>query len=205
MEFWLSYNNREETFRLPVPPPDFTVTEGNNINVVNITDVGEISIIGKRKLSTIEITSFFPAQQYSFCQYSGFPAPYECVKIIQRWKESGRPIRLIITDTNVNLALCIETFTYGEKDGTGDVHFTLSLREYRFLDMQNSTVNSLQDTQSRPVEREEPPKTYTVADGDSLWAIAKRFYGDGSKLSGIASQNGITDPGLIYPGQVIVL
>ena len=49
-------------------------------------------------------------------------------------------------------------------------------------------------------------QSYTVKSGDTLWALAKYYYGDGSKYSLIASANKeITNPNLIYPGQVIVI
>ncbi len=48
-------------------------------------------------------------------------------------------------------------------------------------------------------------RTYTVEPGDSLWAIAERFYGDGSKFQAIADASGIPDPDLIQPGQVLTI
>jgi hypothetical protein len=49
------------------------------------------------------------------------------------------------------------------------------------------------------------PRTYTVISGDTLWAIAERFYGDGSKYQEIANASGISNPDLIYPGQVLTI
>jgi len=49
------------------------------------------------------------------------------------------------------------------------------------------------------------PRTYTVASGDTLWAISERFYGDGSKYQVIADASGISNPDLIYPGQVLTI
>lgn len=49
------------------------------------------------------------------------------------------------------------------------------------------------------------PRTYTVVSGDSMWAIAERFYGDGSKYQVIADASGVTDPDLIHPGQVLTI
>ena len=48
-------------------------------------------------------------------------------------------------------------------------------------------------------------KTYTVESGDTLWAIAERFYGDGSKYQVIADASGIPNPDLIQPGQVLTI
>ena len=46
---------------------------------------------------------------------------------------------------------------------------------------------------------------YTIAKGDSLWKIAEKFYGNGSKYTGIFEENRevIKDPDLIFPGQKI--
>lgn len=44
---------------------------------------------------------------------------------------------------------------------------------------------------------------YTVQSGDTLWGIAERIYGNGSRYTELAEKNGIEDPALIYPGQVI--
>jgi hypothetical protein len=49
------------------------------------------------------------------------------------------------------------------------------------------------------------PRTYTVVSGDTLWAIAERFYGDGNKYPQIAQASGIANPDLIHPGQVVTI
>ena len=49
------------------------------------------------------------------------------------------------------------------------------------------------------------PRTYTVVSGDTLWAIAERFYGDGSKYQRIADASGVANPDLIHPGQVLTI
>lgn len=58
----------------------------------------------------------------------------------------------------------------------------------------------------RPVETPPPQaSSYTVVRGDSLWAICKRVYGDSSLAYKLATANGIKNPNLIYPGQVLTL
>jgi LysM repeat protein len=52
---------------------------------------------------------------------------------------------------------------------------------------------------------EPSPRTYTVASGDTLWAISERFYGDGGKYQVIADASGISNPDLIQPGQVLTI
>ena len=47
--------------------------------------------------------------------------------------------------------------------------------------------------------------SYTVVQGDSLWHIAVRAYGDGYKWVEIAQENNLENPDLIHPGNVFVL
>jgi nucleoid-associated protein YgaU len=44
-----------------------------------------------------------------------------------------------------------------------------------------------------------------VESGDTLWAIAERFYGDGNKYQIIADASGISNPDLIHPGEVLTI
>ncbi|WP_206155532.1 LysM peptidoglycan-binding domain-containing protein [Caldanaerobacter subterraneus] len=207
MEFWLTFNNGQEKLRLPVPPSEFEISQGNINTVVNINDIGEINLIGKGKLATITISSFFPAQEYDFCDYTGFPKPYECVAMIEKWRNSGRPIRFIITETLINLACAIENFSYGEKDGSGDVYFTLELKEYRFVNVQQAALE--QKGYSMPATKREItktiPNTYIVKKNDTLWMIAKKLTGKGENWTIIAKKNNIKDPKKIYPGMKLVI
>lgn len=49
------------------------------------------------------------------------------------------------------------------------------------------------------------PRFHTVAKGDTLWAVATKEYGNGSKYTVIFEANKpmLSDPDKIYPGQVL--
>jgi len=49
------------------------------------------------------------------------------------------------------------------------------------------------------------PQTYTVQRGDTLSAIAKRFYSHADEYRRIAAANNIANPDLIHPGQQLVI
>lgn len=60
--------------------------------------------------------------------------------------------------------------------------------------------------QAAPAAPAEPAaRKYTVVAGDTLWAIAERFYGDGNKYPQIAQASGIANPDLIHPGQELTI
>ncbi|QKT08538.1 LysM peptidoglycan-binding domain-containing protein [Gordonia sp. X0973] len=69
----------------------------------------------------------------------------------------------------------------------------------------SKTVTDAPVAQAASNEAPAPAKTYTVVEGDTLWAIAERFLGDGNKYPELASLNGIANPDLINVGQVIKL
>ena len=131
VEFWLIQGN--EKLQLPVPPPKYAIKRSQNNSTVIVEGLGEVSFIGKPKLAEIPlIESFFPKRVYSFCQYKTFPTPKECTDTIEKWMTSGKPIRYLVTGA-INTECTIEDFEYGERDGTGDVYFTLNLKEYKII------------------------------------------------------------------------
>ena len=131
MEFWLMQGS--ETLRLPVPPPNYSLRKSLNNSTVIVEGLGEVSFIGKPKLAEIpSLESFFPNRVYSFCQYKNFPEPKECTDLIIKWMASGQPIRYIVPGA-INTECTIESFEFGVRDGTGDVYFSLTLKEYRTI------------------------------------------------------------------------
>ncbi len=124
--------------RLPVNPFEWEDQAEHHTENFQTLEIGEVKAIGRRKLHKMTLESFFPAQEYAFCTYRDFPQPSVCVQTILRWKDANRPIRLIITGTDINRAYSIEKFSYGKKDGTEDVYYTLELEEYRYLNVPRS-------------------------------------------------------------------
>ena len=48
-------------------------------------------------------------------------------------------------------------------------------------------------------------ESYQVAKGDSLWQVAVRAYGDGYRWTDIAEANDLENPGLIHPGNTLIV
>lgn len=70
-------------------------------------------------------------------------------------------------------------------------------------------VLGISEVQADELEVEEPSEAkveyYIIEKGDTLWAVAKQFLGDGNRYPEIfeANREVIKDPDLIYPGQKI--
>lgn len=148
-----------ESVDFPVSPPNFEVTNPYNNTSVNINNLGDINMLGKRGLSALKFSSFFPNQQYTFVQTLSLASPYDYVSQIKKMAESGSPCTISISGTDVSLPVSIDEFTYKEQDGTGDVYFTLSLREYRYVLPDSATTNDVTDLKSRVSQTTEVKQT----------------------------------------------
>lgn len=209
MEIWLTQDDSE--LRFPVNPPEYELASTINNTVVNVNSIGEINLLGKRNLKTISLASLFPNHEYDFCQYTGFPKPKECVKRIEKIKNNG-VLRLKMTGTPVNMNCTIESFTWGENDGTKDINFTIELKEYRKIEIiskKNLTINKSTKTISKlstkRTTKTVKSTTYTVKKNDTLCTIAKKLTGSSSNYIAIANQNNISNPNKIYVGQKLVI
>lgn len=90
-------------------------------------------------------------------------------------------------------ALGVETVQAGE----------LTVAEQASEEMLDGDMNANDADQ---VIQQSPDVTYyEIQKGDSLWKIADKFYGDGTKHTKIFADNRevIKDPDLIFPGQKI--
>lgn len=210
MEIYLGTD--DDKIRFPVVPSSIGVNRSNNIDTESVLKLGEVPIFNGTSLKTIELTSFFPNQEYSFCDYVGFMKPYEFSEKIQKWMYEGKPLRIIVTDSPTNMQCLIQQFDTVEQDGTRDLYFTLNLLEYRPIEVpnlsnsnqsNNSNSNSTNNSQntSRPNNKtntnsSNQQKSYKVVKGDSLWDIAQKHYGNGSLYPKIKEANKAKYPSL---------
>lgn len=193
---------RVREFTLPIPPKSIMVKTGVDNEVVKLLNKGELAIKGKKKLDSITIKSFFPAQKYSYSR-SDYIVPYQLVKQFRMWQfDETKPIYVTFEGTDIKeQSFLINSFSYGHKDSTGDVHFTLELVEYVNLNINKRDTSKLQENNTK--NSENGSTVYTVVAGDTLWKIAKRFTGKGENWSSIADKNGIKDPKLLQIGTVL--
>ncbi|PAK52905.1 LysM peptidoglycan-binding domain-containing protein [Paenibacillus sp. 7541] len=214
---FLSFNNQEEVFRFPVNPERIEVKEGGNGKGYTIVGLGEINTILYPKLTEISFKSFFPGRMYPFVHTDELLPPIDYINTIKGWMETRRPVRLVVTglvpDTAqaaggtqadgtktfaLNMAASIESFDWNTMSGSPeDVEFSITLKRYRFYGAKKVVpVKNAQPaaakTNSRPDDRQKPA-TYTVVKGDTLWSIAQKLLGSGSRHTEIQKLNGIKD------------
>ncbi|MCK3753342.1 LysM peptidoglycan-binding domain-containing protein [Clostridioides difficile] len=189
---WIRQAN--DTFRFPVFPSSFEINSKAIVNTSNVLKTGEIAVFGGVGLRTTEISGFFPRNEASYCDYTSFPSPYDCVNKIQRWMNEGFILRFTITETNINFECIITDFQYEEKDCTGDVYFTLSLKEYKRIQIPsvNSSDGKITSVKDVPITKgfeTKKQRTHKVVKGDNLWSLSQKYYGNGDLYEKIVKAN----------------
>jgi nucleoid-associated protein YgaU len=136
--------------------------------------------------------------------------------MIDDWRNTGQPLRIIITDSNqgvdINMEVLVESFDKGMKGGSeGDVYYSITLKRYKRINVQEadsiykptitrSTPPGLQqqiamdstskiNTTGSKTTAISPETTHTVRDGETLWDIAKKYYGLGADWQKVYKAN----------------
>ena len=202
MEMYLKKDDKD-IFRFPILPSAINVQDYAITNDSNITGLGDVTVFGGKGLRTIEISSFFPnpKRKYKFVNYNDYPKQYDCVSKIKKWMDKGEVLRFIVTGTEINFQVRITDFEYSEQDGTRDVYFTINLKEYRKIKISSTTpkkkkTDNKDRTDTKETDNKPKQKTYTVKSGDTLYDIAKKYYGKGSDYKKIIEKNKSKYPSL---------
>ncbi len=211
MIYKISFENLRDSLILPVNPPEPVISGGGtSFTDLQVIKGGERTVIGNSMLRSVSFSSFFPRDyDSSYCVRRNIPDPWEAVSKINEWRDSDKPVKLLITDTDINMYATIRKFDFREKGGEpGDVYYDIEFKEYRFIRIREVVQQAPKvEQQSDRPETAATANTYTVAKGDCLWNIAKKFYGSGAQYTKIFNANNppIKNANLIYPGQVLTI
>lgn len=207
----------DQEIEFPVLPEKLDVKSNGKNDRVNVLGLGEVLILRKKGLREVSFESLFPAQDAPFVT-GGIIPPIDAVRAIQAARDAREPVRFLIagTDLDVNVQMGVESFSYDERFGEiGDIYFTIKLSEWKNYAAKKIVLPEPEAEPEATVEEvragePEAPKSasYTVKSGDSLWAVAKRVYGNGARWKDIYNANKSvigSNPNLIYPGQVFTI
>ena len=231
----MSYNCYLFGELMPEVPGKLTVKIKGKNKTLDLLNEGEINFLKKPGLTDITLTLCFPmfadkGPEYYFSLIEKAIVNKKPTQFIMtRTAPNGR----LLFDTNMKVS--VENYTITEDATKGfDPSVELSLKQYRDYSTKVVTIspvvegtseivaaksdnasqvkqNSTSQPQSATVTKERDTstapkaKTHTVRSGDTLWALAVKYLGDGSKYTEIydANKDKISDPNLIYVGQIL--
>ena len=179
------------TLQLPVLPSEFSIQTSHHLEEVNIQETGSVLLVGKRNGDSVTINSIFPAQEYPF-MHGKFRKPYNICSDIRRWEDNGTVLQLQITGAGYGNSVVIESFSYGESDGTGDVTYSIVFKEYRQLSTARVSKNMKQ-------------QEYVCQKGDTFYSVARMFTGNSANAEAIARMNGMKVSAKLKKGKRIIV
>ncbi|MCI6172092.1 MAG: hypothetical protein MR665_07840 [Selenomonas bovis] len=135
---------------IPITPASFECAVSNQNGKISIENAGEYNMMGKTGLKSVSLSSFFPAHDYNFAAAGSSTDPYSYVETLEEWRTGGYPLSLSITGTPIAFPCLVESFKYGEQDGTGDVYYTLELKEYREIVKTTDAADEKTGLKQRP-------------------------------------------------------
>ncbi len=152
--------------------------------------------------------------------------PNECVKILKGFMKDETVLNLIVTETWINEDVTISSFSPRPIGAYGNIEYSISFSQKKPLRIYTTNemniANFVRKTRPRNDSGGAPGggnSTYTVVSGDTLWDIAAKTLGSGSKWTQIHDANSGTieewanghgmensDHGhWIWPGEVLTI
>lgn len=199
-----------KSYRLPSNPENITRTDKTQVEQYRVLNGKEIPVPAGKKLAEYSFEAEFPCTERTYTN-GGFCDAATWEKTLHMWMENGTVIRFIAARDNgedVNMQVLITQVKAVEKAGEeGDKYLTLSILEFTAPQIRYVEAQRIRTSKDKRNPAASEGKTYTVKIGDSLWAIARKFYGDGKQYPKILQANSskIKNPNLIYPGQVFTI
>lgn len=185
-------SSNSEKFIVPVTPLNYEIKTAQNNETIDILDFGEAMLFGNAKLKRLSFSGFFPHPKHDYPFIMGdVKTPIECVELLTKWKEAKKPIRVIITDSPVNLMMGLREFTYREQDGTRDIYYKLSFVEYKELNTPSANNDKqIDETTGLKQRTDEPENPESWVDkADDILDASKKVYGDYSHWRNIVQSN----------------
>lgn len=214
MDIYLLASDGTE-LHLPVNPGEIQVETAKKTETVTIITLGEIEIPVGDQPAGVSFSSFLPRDyDPGYCRYADIPNPEDALAKLLAWQEAGQPVRLLITDSPINMLVIVAKVNYKYAGGEpGDIYYDLTFRQWREIKVRSVTVATAATPAPAPAGTTRPdtkpvPKVYVVRSGDTLYKIAKAELGDGSRWRQIYDGNKDTigpDPNLVRVGLKLVM
>ena len=122
-------------------------------------------------------------------------SPTQCVKILTDFMLNGTVLTLIVTDTWINVDVTISSFQPRPVGAYGNIEYSITFIQKKSLKIYTTDELKIAKFVKKTVPRNDSSanssggSAYTVVSGDTLWGIASKKLGSGSKWTAIYDAN----------------
>lgn len=220
---WFKY--KKKLYMLPVNPEEIETTSTMAIEKYEVLKLGQIAVPANMELKEYSFEVELPGQVYPYVDIAEdkFKAASYYLDKFEEWRKKLIPVKFVAArsiDGNINLedsintSVLIEELTITEKAGEeGDKYAKFKLLEYADCNAKSAKeiakvtyLSGAKYKKKKIVATSKVSKKSTgyhiVRSGESLWTIAKKYYGNGAKANIIynANKSIIKNPGLLKTG-----
>lgn len=215
----MAYEVYIDDMLLPIPPQKIPIKYPGQNKTATLINGEEINLIRPPGLAEISIDIILPQMNYPCAVWDGSVDNAEdFVSRLQELKESRETFEFIVIrdsfDTNMDVTLEDYKVSDDVKEGL-DLVVSITMKEARNYGTKIMNFAIIPDqpvpaaAEPEPERAEQPPASgsYTVVKGDCLSKIAQKQLGNANRWREIYNLNRdkISNPNLIYPGQVLTL
>jgi len=197
---------------LPVTPSQLNIKIRNQNKTINLINEGEVNIIKPAGLTEISFKALLPNEKYPFAQYKGgFKNIAHYLEQLEKLKTRADrngialPFQFVVSRTLPNgkvsfgtdMKVTLEDYKITEDAKNGlDVTVDISLKQYEPYEAKIVSLTQDDDgnyiaivVNQRPAESAPQASTYTVVEGDTLWALSKRYLDNEKRFREIYRMN----------------
>ena len=189
VDIYLREKNGSREIRFPLLPEKITYKSGDTeYATYEIMNRGEVAIPTGVGLSRIGWEADFPGEgrQNDPAIRGTWQAPKVFHDTLEDWKSKGTLLTVIVTGYPFNFDVDISAYETELSGPFGDMQYTIELQEHRDITIKTEQVKTSSTTTKRTTKK---TTTYTIKSGDTLWSIAERLLGAGSKWTTIYNAN----------------
>lgn len=168
-------------YEIPVIPEMIAGSDGQTVNVYNILSLGEVSLLGGRKIQKLSWESHFPMLYDSSIEHmaeADHIHPEQWKQWFQRAQAEHTWVRVSILRAGIDRRFAVSEFNWSYIPGpAGDLWYQLHLVEYRETFVREFDGSSFPDVDVRPPPYGSLPATYTSKPGQTLQDISLILFG----------------------------
>lgn len=177
--------------QLTALPDKITYRSGAKMAEYNILDKGPVSVPNGNEITEYQWEGFLPGEANKNQPWvrGKWISPKTIENYFSVWKSNGVKLKLLITGTPINAYVYLKDYEITFSGPHGDYEYRVTFISAIDIKVGFTKVTKPAPQRPTPAETTSSNRTYTIKTGDTLWGIAKKYYGKGTEYPKIYEAN----------------